>query len=487
VCSMLTKEAMIRSTINSIFVLIIAVGSGQSSVVNAGSCKIKFERAWAACDQKYNNKCKYLGKSFKPNCQWVVPQDFSANESIALYLNSPKDFKEPSRACESNVCKPLLKLINGATRTIDFSVYGLRGQDDLMKALHRAKSRNVKIRGVVDKDIDNKSYYSDTQLLETLSMEIKTDYESDQKKLRDMRSIRKGREKCARPADHLGPLQCFDGKGYASKEKISFRGDIMHNKFFIIDGRYVWTGSTNLSDTGTGGYNANLAVVLDSTYFAQRYQQELSLMLDGAYHKQKKADVKSYARKSIGDSNISLYFSPQDGAVYNGVLPAINAATKTIDLAIFFLTHNEISKALVKARHRGVAIRVILDATAASNGYSKHDYLRENGILVKVEDWGGKMHMKSAVIDGETLILGSMNWTSAGDKKNDENTLVIRDAAELAAEHKKFFNQLWGSIAEKWLYADPRPESLDSATACFDGIDNDFDRAVDEQDSDCSM
>ena len=69
---------------------------------------------------------------------------------------------------------------------------------------------------------------------------------------------------------------------------------------------------------------------------------------------------------------------------------------------------------MVDAKERGVKVRVILDATAATNGYSKHNYLRENGIDVKVESWGGKMHMKAAVIDSKHIIVGSMNWTFAG-------------------------------------------------------------------------
>ena len=109
--------------------------------------------------------------------------------------------------------------------------------------------------------------------------------------------------------------------------------------------------------------------------------------------------------------------------MYRGVIPLIKDAKKSIDVSIFFLTHKNISKELVAAKNRGVDVRVIIDATSASNGYSKHQYLRDIGISLKVEQWGGKMHMKSAIIDGKHLILGSMNWTSAGESKNDENTL----------------------------------------------------------------
>ena len=129
-------------------------------------------------------------------------------------------------------------------------------------------------------------------------------------------------------------------------------------------------------------------------------------------------------------------------------------------------------------------MRVIIDATGASNEYSKHQYLRDKGIQVKVENWGGKMHMKSVIIDAKDIIVGSMNWTSAGESKNDENTLLIRNSDDAIA-YKDFFEELWVSIPKKWLHQDPRPESKESIFSCSDKIDNDFDRSVDLHDSSC--
>ena len=63
----------------------------------------------------------------------------------------------------------------------------------------------------------------------------------------------------------------------------------MHNKFFIVDGRYVWTGSANISDTGIGGYNANIVAYVDSLFLAKYYTIEFEQMyLNGDYHKNKK-------------------------------------------------------------------------------------------------------------------------------------------------------------------------------------------------------
>ena len=96
------------------------------------------------------------------------------------------------------------------------------------------------------------------------------------------------------------------------------------------------------------------------------------------------------------------------------------------------------------------------------------------------------MHMKAASIDGRYLILGSMNWTNAGNRTNDENTVII-DSSNLSIEFGSFFDELWESIPSRWgLEGErPLPESLDSGTSCFDGIDNDFDPYIDEDDWDC--
>ena len=112
-------------------------------------------------------------------------------------------------------------------------------------------------------------------LLEKELNNIRSDHESDlrTKSYLEKKNIKDNSE-CERPNFTDGPLQCFENKGYASKEKIFFTGDIMHNKFFIIDKRFIWTGSTNISNTGTGGYNANIVAELDSVYFAGFYTQE---------------------------------------------------------------------------------------------------------------------------------------------------------------------------------------------------------------------
>ena len=410
---------------------------------------------------------------------------YDTQSYIKVITSSPLTYLAPVKSCESEICLELINLIEDAEDTIDFAVYGLRGQDEVLNALINAQKRAVKVRGVIDKDIFNKNYYSDTHLLEENFESIRSDYEKDLQTL-SLINNQKYADKCERPKGYEGPLQCFEGKGYASKEKLKFLGDIMHNKFFIVDGEYIWTGSANISDTGTGGYNANIVASIKSKYLADHYLIEFEQMFkDGNFHRSKKKLKKQDIRININGQQVELFFSPQGYAMNRGVIPLIKEAKKSIDVSIFFLTHKNVSKELVAAKNRGVDVRVIIDATSATNGYSKHNYLREKGISVKVENWGSKMHMKSAIIDKEHLILGSMNWTSAGESKNDENTLIIKNAND-AKSYQRFFDLLWNSIDKKWLLIDPLAESHDSFPSCNDGIDNDFDRLIDLKDKGCS-
>lgn len=431
-----------------------------------------------------------------PKSSTDIPTDgkpVADDGSIRLILNDPLQFDRPLDACEAEHCKALLELIEGATQSIDFAIYGMRNQTQIKKALVAAKARGVVVRGVVDRDLEGQNYYSSTEALVDAIGDVRSDLKADRKIAKQEARDRYDREpKCQRPEGFEGPLQClaYDlGEScllaaHASREPIEGGAKIMHDKFFIVDRRFVWTGSTNVSDSGTGGYNANLVTVVDSPVLAGWYSDEFDQMyVEGKYHG-RKPKPPGEKKVKLSNAELEVYFSPQESPISSRLRPVIRGAKDRIDIAVFFLTHKHIVADLIDAYRRGVRVRVILDATGAKNGYTKHELLRAAGIAVKVENWGGKMHMKSAVIDGETVITGSMNWTSSGDTKNDENTIIVH-SPELAKQYEAFFETIWTAIPDQWLTANPDPESKDSTTACTDRVDNDFDHEADVADPGC--
>ena len=128
-------------------------------------------------------------------------------------------------------------------------------------------------------------------------------------------------------------------------------------------------------------------------------------------------------------------------------------------------------------------VKILLDAVAAENTYSKHKELRLAGIAVKVENWAGKMHQKSMIIDDKTVVIGSMNFSKNGENSNDENCIIVQNAPKLAKKYKQHFLMLYNSVPDKWLTKNPRPEAPESIGSCSDGVDNDFDGLIDAKDS----
>ena len=359
---------------------------------------------------------------------------------VGIFFADSSVKTKPDRECSSDICKEILSNINSATKSIDIAIYGYSRVPEIESALKSALSRGVKIRLVYDIDSEGKNIYPDTSAIASIIPENNT-----------------------------------DAKSIYSK-------NIMHNKFYVFDNRITITGSANLSHTDMSGFNSNSIVVIDSEEIASIYKQEFEQMYNGKFHREKQI----FRKNEVNLSGISMkiFFSPQDKTVTNALLPLINNAKRYIYIPIFVLTEKQIAESLIKAKNRGVDVKIIIDALSASNKHSKHETLRANGVLVKTETYAGKMHSKSMIIDDEYIVVGSMNFSNSGNNYNDENLVLIKDK-NIAKFYKEFFLSQWDKIDNKWLKLNAKAEGKDSLGSCFDGIDNDYDGLVDFQDSAC--
>jgi phosphatidylserine/phosphatidylglycerophosphate/cardiolipin synthase-like enzyme len=374
----------------------------------------------------------------------------------------------PESTCDRPVCQELMLAIDAAQTSVDFAIYGIRAQSHIIDALASAEARGVVVRGVVDSENGDCTAfgYSDTpHLIGALTP---------------------------------GSVHCDVGGGYTY---------IMHNKFFVLDGHKVWTGSTNVSDTELGGeYNSDVTALITSYRLAAIYQSEFDEMYGaGLYHRRKSDNTPHVVDGThfIDGTILKSYFSPTDHARDNAVIPLVSSATSTLDIAMFYFTSQEIADAIVAARARGVIVRMIIDAGGAGNAYSKHAELCAAGIPVKIENWGGKSHAKWAVADAGVsdlgaVVFGSMNWTGAGDADNDENTLYVKNSGFAASFHHEFERQ-WTDLAGVPPCTTIRSEGADSSScpvpdncsagctsgSCCDGLDNDYDGKVDLAEESC--
>lgn len=359
--------------------------------------------------------------------------------NIKIFLTDMTRVLKPSNSCNTPVCNALVNEINNAKSSIDFAIYGYSKIPAIEKALVLAQKRGVKIRFVYDLDDAGKNIYPDTIYLTRLLTNNRADYEAP----------------------------------------------IMHDKFFIFDGKSVMTGSANISNTDMSGFNSNVIVFVDSTQIANIYSQEFEQMYCGAFHKQKH----KIKNENVSGADFAVYFAPEDKPITTQVIPLIDNARKYVYIPAFLITHKGLADSLVRASKRGVAVKVILDATNTHTSSSKMKMLRANGlgggVQVKTENFAGKLHSKSIIIDDMYTVIGSMNFSRSGEGVNDENLLIIKDK-NIAFFYKTFFQYLWKRIPDKWLTHNARAESPDSIGSCSDGIDNDFDGKIDKADDSCS-
>ena len=186
--------------------------------------------------------------------------DTESGGSVRLILHEPTGRPAPLDTCELEFCQALLERIEGAEHTIDFAVYGFRNQTVLVQALLAAQRRGVRIRGVVDRDRQGRNYYASTEeVVAALGPDtVRSDYEAELAEAEaELDRGEWDREpQCERPEGFEGPVQCLVypiGEtclvaAHAAHCELTSEGAIMHNKFFVVDGRYLWTGSTNVSD-----------------------------------------------------------------------------------------------------------------------------------------------------------------------------------------------------------------------------------------------
>jgi phosphatidylserine/phosphatidylglycerophosphate/cardiolipin synthase-like enzyme len=130
-----------------------------------------------------------------------------------------------------------------------------------------------------------------------------------------------------------------------------------------------------------------------------------------------------------------VYFSPK-GECTHAIIRELNKAEDTILVQAYSFTSAPIAKALLDAHRRGVKVGVILDKSQRTQSYSSATFLFNAGIPVKIDAQHSIAHNKVMIIDGETVITGSFNFTKAAEEKNAENLVIIHDK-ELALLYTK--------------------------------------------------
>jgi phosphatidylserine/phosphatidylglycerophosphate/cardiolipin synthase-like enzyme len=123
-------------------------------------------------------------------------------------------------------------------------------------------------------------------------------------------------------------------------------------------------------------------------------------------------------------SAVTACFTP-GGNCTDAIVQALADAKRTILVQAYSFTSAPIAKALLDAHKRSV--QVLLDKSQRTEKYSSADFLANQGVPTFIDANHAIAHNKVIVIDGETVLTGSFNFTKAAQDNNAENLLILRD------------------------------------------------------------
>lgn len=217
------------------------------------------------------------------------------------------------------------------------------------------------------------------------------------------------------------------------------RSALMHNKFVIIDGRSVWTGSMNLTLNGAARHNNNL-LELRSAEVARRYQAEFDEMFAQGQFGPRSARGET-APVDAGTGRVAVYFGPED-ELAAALLEALAGARERIRFMAFSFTLDDLGAALLQRAVAGAQVQGIFERVGSESVWSELGPLYCAGLDVRQDGNPYLLHHKVFIIDDDTVVTGSANFSAGGTESNDENMLIIEDAA-LAAAYAAEFARRW--------------------------------------------
>ncbi|MFC2075285.1 phosphatidylserine/phosphatidylglycerophosphate/cardiolipin synthase family protein, partial [Bdellovibrionota bacterium] len=239
---------------------------------------------------------------------------------------------------------------------------------------------------------------------------------------------------------------------------------ILHNKIVTVDGRRVFGGTANFTETGLGsGKNVNISLDIQNSKITRTFDKEFFEMWElsdtgtydkrgnsipfpiGKLHIDKSVNTERYFVFDDG-TEVRIFFSPTDDGEHRGIIPFFYSAQPgdNFRILIFGASGIELLRAMQYALANGANLTIIFDLSSGG-GLLKAKYgnlcdkrlpyrvpgVKRGRLELFLDPWMKKLqHAKAASItrDGKAvaLIIGSQNWTESGNDKNDENMMVIR-------------------------------------------------------------
>ncbi|MCX6158337.1 MAG: phospholipase D-like domain-containing protein [Ignavibacteriae bacterium] len=365
--------------------------------------------------------------------KYFSTQSHSASTGkMEAYFNYPT---EPSVALPNNLANGsanlqtrLIQRIDSAQYSIDLAIYSFDDLTQIKNAMLNAFIRGVKIRIVYD-----------SRTIQPLMQEL----------------INSGIRVQQRPTG----------------------GALMHNKFFVFDGRdisaaayarkWVWTGSANITSAQFNQDIENVLFIQDES-LSHTYTREFEEMWGSHNDVNNPINAKFGTAKldntphlfNINGKRLDCYFSPSDDIATKVENLITNETNKSINFCIFAFTKFSIeNKMHLKYSPPTVMVRGVFDRSTNGNITNGPVYYEMAGLGGTVWNPTAKVyldnyntsylfHDKYILIDADmpssnpVVETGSYNFSNAASYDNDENVVMVYDSLIANQYYQDFVKRL---------------------------------------------
>ncbi|MBX9720428.1 MAG: hypothetical protein K2X81_03440, partial [Candidatus Obscuribacterales bacterium] len=258
------------------------------------------------------------------------------------------------------------------------------------------------------------------------------------------------------------------------EEGIRGDGHLMHNKYVVTDAgtknAKVWTGSTNFTDDAFGSQDNNI-IILKSQTLADAYAKDFNQMWKAGTLTGTGANLHTTAQ--VGDGNITVAFSPGDGAFIDAEFAKRFAdAKESVHIASMVISSPQMLKALVDDINRGVKVTGIYDGpqmdqvernwskfkTSADKlemwNQVKEVLVRKNSHPYTPDGIHDFLHDKMYVVDGKNAGTGSFNF-SKNATMNAENVVMMDNLPQIATKYTNYIEGLVKTYDGKPMQGEP--------------------------------
>ncbi|MGL4880214.1 MAG: phospholipase D-like domain-containing protein, partial [Waterburya sp.] len=386
------------------------------------------------------------------------------DQFIQVYFNQrakSSNYTEPYRQIErtgDNLEKVIIDEIATAKSTIDLAIQEFN-LPLVAQALAKSKQAGIKVRVILENNYSHSLSELNRQEIKSLPQRDRQKYEQF-KQLVDLNGDGRLSEQEISQRDALvilnqAEIPIIDDTADGSKGS-----GLMHHKFMVVDGQTVITGSANFTLSDVHGDVDNLETRGNVNHLLRIKNQELADIFTEEFNymwEDNKFGLNKPSRSPVSlnweNTEVTIQFSPishsKDWHLSGNALigETLNQAEDSVDLALFVFSEQKLADILQEKQQQGVIIAGVFDPGFAFRYYSEvldmlgvtiYDRCQPetdnnpwnqplNTVGIANLAFGDKLHHKFALIDDQTIISGSHNWSEAANNKNDETLIVINN------------------------------------------------------------